>query len=173
MLFEDNFFGEWLLKFWIRPVWFSIRVVLCEQEGTPHLTRHTWFTLKSRILIPSDTDIILYCAFKKCFDLIQKLRSYNIKKQNKLPLIHISQFLWTEDLFQFSAPHFMTASYFLEMRKLICMLLHLIRWFRNPLRTDGFPAWVFCSESFVKPRFAARKHRKFPAQNLVPQVCNS
>ena len=55
--------------------------------------------------MPSNTDI-LYCAFKKCIDLIQQLRSYNIKKQNKWPLIHISQFLWTEDMFQFSAPNF-------------------------------------------------------------------
>ena len=53
----------------------------------------------------SNTEI-LYCAFKKCIDLTQQLRSYNIKKQNKWPLIHISQFLWTEDMFQFSAPNF-------------------------------------------------------------------
>ena len=31
------------------------------------MTRHTKFIFKSSILITSDTNISIYCAFKKCF----------------------------------------------------------------------------------------------------------
>jgi len=41
-------------------------LVSCKQEGT-RLTTHTKFIFKSSILITSDTNISIHCAFKKCF----------------------------------------------------------------------------------------------------------
>ena len=50
----------------IVPVWFSVCLVSCKQEGT-HLTTNTEFILKSRNLMTSNTNISIHCAFKKCF----------------------------------------------------------------------------------------------------------
>ena len=66
LFFWNNVLWRSFWKFWIRPVWFSVCLVSCKQEGT-RLTTHTKFTFKSSILITSDTNISIHCAFKKCF----------------------------------------------------------------------------------------------------------